>query len=351
MRVSLARIALVLLFAAVSARAQEPEKGPRLFDSNELLTIDLEADWTAVQRDRDGTPEPRPAKLIYTDASGPVTVPLTVETRGRSRLNKDVCEFAPLRLDFAKDELKGTLFRGIGELKLATHCGRAAVNEQYLLLEYLLYRSYNALSDDSYRVRLLKVRYRDPGKEKPRFEKYGFFIEDAADAAQRLGLERVGESKIDPALLDAEAAARVEVFYYMIGMTDFSMRAKPDGPCCHNVRMLKQPSGKLTPLPYDFDQTGVVDPPYALPNEALGISRVTQRKYRGLCRPYAETDRAIALLNEKRPAITALFESQEGLQPARLKKALGFLDDYYRWASDPAAVKNTIDKDCRASSA
>jgi hypothetical protein len=115
--------------------------------------------------------------------------------------------------------------------------------------------------------------------------------------------------------------------------------------------MVRRPDGRLLPIPYDFDQTGVVDPPYALPNEKLGIQRVTQRKFRGLCRPPDQTARALALLNEKRPAITALFESEPALAEARRKKALRFLDGFYRWANDPAQVQQTLAKDCRSQSA
>lgn len=350
MRASFALVAcLVSTFTGASAHGDENET-PRLFDDQAVLAIDLEADWVAVQRDRDGTPEPRPAKLTYAGPSGPVSLPLQIETRGRSRLSRDVCEFAPLRLDFAKDARKGTLFRGIGELKLATHCARSTQNEQFLLLEYLVYRMANVISDQSYRVRLLRVSYRDPGKQKPRIERYGFFIEDAALLAKRLGAERVSEPGIDATLLDPEAASRVELFYYMIGMTDFSMKLNVDGPCCHNVRALRLPTGRVLPIPYDFDQTGVVDPPYALPNEKLGIKRVTQRKFRGLCRPPEETARTLALLQEKRPAITALFESQADLVPARRKKALAFLDGFHHWASDPARVQKTLAEDCRSDS-
>ena len=98
MRASLALVAcLMIAFASASAHAEENEV-PRLFDDRAVLAIDLEADWVAVQRDRDGTPEPRPATLTYAGPSGPVSIPLQIETRGRSRLSRDVCDFAPLRL-------------------------------------------------------------------------------------------------------------------------------------------------------------------------------------------------------------------------------------------------------------
>lgn len=347
MRRSLAKpLALAVLLATAQASAA-PERQPRIFDDDAPLAIDLEADWSAVRQERSKTPEAQPATLSYSGPAGLVSIPLRVETRGRSRLLRDVCDFPPLRLDFEKSASKGTLFRGIGELKLVTHCQKDPDYEQFLLLEYLIYRAYGLLAEHSYRVRLLRVRYREPGAPKPRWQKLGFVIEDAAQLAERIGAERVAESRIDPSEIERGAASRVELFFYLIGMTDFSMSQRTDGPCCHNVRMLRLPSGALAPIPYDFDQTGVVDPPYALPSPSIGIQSVRQRRFRGLCRPPEETEGTLALLREKRPAIRALFDSQGELTSSRRKKALKFLDGFYEWADDPARVRKTLAESCR----
>ena len=37
---------------------------------------------------------------------------LPIRTRGQVRRSYDICEFAPLRLEFPKDEMKGTAFEG-----------------------------------------------------------------------------------------------------------------------------------------------------------------------------------------------------------------------------------------------
>lgn len=349
---------LVAIFAIGSAHAEPKASGakshaetPRLFDAQEPLAIDIEADWRSVQRDRDAVRNTYPATLSYTAASGAVSLPIELETRGRSRLLKETCTFPPLLLGFSKESRKGTLFRGIGELKLVTHCQTSVSYEQNLLLEYLVYRSYALLTDHSYRVRLLHVRYLDPGGKKPRIERFGFVIEDASNLAKRLHGESVRESTIDPSQLDAAAASRAEMFFYMIGMTDFSMVARPDGPCCHNARALRVEGGALIPVPFDFDQTGVVDPKYALPDPRLKLRGVTQRKFRGVCREPAMHEVAIAQLREKRAEMTALFEAQEGLASVRRQKALAYLDEFFRWASDPARVRKTLTEECRQTSA
>jgi len=342
----------IALLSAGPARAEDPAKprAPRIFDSHDALTLDLEADWSTIRRDRSETPTPRPAKLAYDGASGRVELPIQIETRGRSRLSRDVCEFPPLRLDLAKESRKGTLFRGIGELKLVTHCKSGQEFEQNVLLEYLLYRSYALLTPHHFRVRLLHVRYFDPGDTKPRFERAGFVIEDGTNLAKRIGAERVKETRIEATALDPVAARRVEMFYYMIGMTDFSLVASADSGCCHNARAYRFPSGVITVIPYDFDQTGVVNPPYAMPTAGLGIQRVTQRVFRGRCRAPGEHRAAIDELVAKRAEMKALFDAQPELNAQRRKRALEFLDRFYDWAADTAKSNATLAKECRKSS-
>ena len=46
--------------------------------------------------------------------------------------------------------------------------------------------------------------------------------------------------------------------------------------------------GVLVPIPYDFDATGIVNPPYALPAAGLSIRNVRVRLYRGQCRDAAD---------------------------------------------------------------
>ena len=335
------------LALAASARAQGSE-APRLFEGHDVLAIDVEADWDPIRRDDSPEPAQHPGTLSYAGPSGDVRIPVKVAASGRSRRLQGICDLPPVRLELSKPERKGTLFRGVGEFKLVTHCRPNANYEQYVLLEYLVYRSYGVITEQSHRVRLLRVSYREPGRAKPRWQRFGFAIEDASDLAKRVGLTRVTESNVDRAQLDASASSRAELFFYMIGMTDFSLIKRLGGPCCHNARALRRPDGAIVPVPYDFDQTGVVDAEYAEPDRRLGIRFVTQREFRGQCRPKATTDATLALLREKRAAIRALFESQAELQPRRSKDALDFLDGFYRWADDPKQVEKTLAEECAA---
>jgi hypothetical protein len=336
---------LVASWLAAGAAAQARE--PRLFDSHGLLAIELEARWDPIRRDDSPEPAKHAGAFSYAGPNGAVRIPVEIAASGRSRRTLDICELPPLRIHVPKGDRKGTLLRGVSELKLTTHCKNDANSEQYALLEYLVYRAYGLLTDWSHRVRLVRVRYREPGRERPRWERLGFLIEDASELAKRVGAERVAESDIGDAPLDPEAASRAELFYYMVGMTDFSLIRRDGGPCCHNSRALRRADGSVVPVPYDFDQTGVVNPDYAKPNPRLGIRYVTQRLFRGQCRPAAVTDATLALLREKRAAIEALFTSQPELRPAKAARAVSFLGGFYRWADHPDRVAATLAAECR----
>ncbi len=57
------------------------------------------------------------------------------------------------------------------------------------------------------------------------------------------------------------------LFQYMVGNTDWSaVRSGPDDRCCHNVAVFSGDGGASNSVvPFDFDQAGLVDAPYAVP--------------------------------------------------------------------------------------
>ena len=126
-----------------------------LFESDELLEVTLEGPLAAVLRDDRGEPEQFPFTLTVAGQN----IPVQVRQRGNfRRLN---CRFPPLRLNFKKKETKGSVFEGQNKLKLVTHCKKSSRYQQYLLLEYQTYKILNLLTDNSYKVRVVKVHYLD----------------------------------------------------------------------------------------------------------------------------------------------------------------------------------------------
>src|SRR5882672_97950 len=118
-----------------------------LFASTDPLPITIAADFRAVTRDRDPNSKKRfDAELRTTRADGRIDVMhVKLGTRGHFRLMPRNCDMPPLRVEFEKDEVKGTVFAGQSWLKLGTYCQDTADYEQYTLKEYLTYKIYNLL--------------------------------------------------------------------------------------------------------------------------------------------------------------------------------------------------------------
>jgi hypothetical protein len=137
----------------------------------------------------------------------------------------------------------------------------------------------------------------------------------------------------------------------MIGNTDWSVLKGPGTEnCCHNGELIG-PSGSDTGwvvLPYDFDQSGLINARYALPSDKLPIRSVRQRMYRGFCSSNAHLESTIALFIEKRSAIEQLFiDSPNGAKTH--KAALDYLDRFFQIVNDPEKLRHELLDHCRGS--
>ncbi len=149
-----------------------------------------------------------------------------------------------------------------------THCqNNSEAYEQYVLLEYLVYRTYNLLTDLSFRVRLARITYDDTESNRAPVTRYGFLIEDKDLLAARNSVEFLEILDVPINLVDADNLALIGVFQYFIGNTDWSaFRPEPDkDECCHNTKPIGMPGGPVYSVPYDFDLSGLLNTRYANP--------------------------------------------------------------------------------------
>ena len=347
--------ALLLALAAPALPQEAADSTPKpqpLFESREVLELTLATDLRTLVRDLgrhigenefEGEEE-HPARLSYVSASGEtVDLDIQVKTRGHFRRQKTTCNFPPLRFNIKTGQAEGTLFENQDKIKLVTHCqdGRDDY-EQNVLLEYLLYRSYEVLDTLSYRVRLTRITYVDTTGRRDTLIKYGFLIENDGMLAQRFGqdslFEMAGLNELD---LEANAMTKIAVFQFMALNTDWEV----SGP--HNIKMLGPVLGLVYPIPYDMDYSGIINARYAKPDMTLGIRSVRDRLYRGYCRPESDYDPVFAQFNSQRTAIYDLFRNQEGLDPRRLERALEDLDDFYEIINDQRKFEREIMNRCR----
>jgi hypothetical protein len=263
---------------------REDAENRRLFQDEGTLEFTLAADFRSINRDRnpESTKE-YPGTLTTVDDKGArVSMPVTLRARGHVRRNVRTCAFVPIRVEFTKGTRKDTVFERQTALKLVTHCQNSADYDQHVLREYLAYRILNVLTPRSFRARLAKTTYVDSMSGETLMTRRSMFIEDDDDVARRLEgrviqLPRAMFTNVDRATLDL-----MMLFQYMIGNTDFSLFA------LHNVRLIVTPDRTMPPVPYDFDISGLVRPPYGIPDKRLPIADVRERLYRGPCRSVDE---------------------------------------------------------------
>lgn len=331
------------MLAACAALAPSVAEA-RLFDSDEPIRIEIRGAVNDASKGRRGS---HPAVLSLR-SPGSETHQVRLSPRGITRLKRDVCQFAPLRIALPQGAPPGSLFEGQRSLKLVTHCRSSESFQQHVLLEYAAYRLFNLVTPMSYRVRLAAIDYVDD-KGQPIISRAGFFIEDIRDVAARNATReaRVGES-VPPSAIDPEQTTNVALFEYMIGNLDWSARAGPPGDtCCHNARLIGPlPNGRLAPVPYDFDFSGLVDAPYATPPDVLPVRSVRKRYYRGYCHHNALVPGAVARFQQLRPQLIGLFAQIPGMDERTQGKASAYLAGFFEDIASPQSVSRELLRTC-----
>jgi hypothetical protein len=331
-------------------KIEEARSAP-LFTSLETLHLTIEADFSAIKReDRSQDSEERPAILRWTEPSGTTdSLEIQVGTRGNFRLQKKNCDFPPLRINLKKGSTKGTIFETQDKLKLVVACKTGqSYWQQYVLLEFMAYRTLNVLTELSFRARLAQVTYVDSSGRDDPLTRFAFIIEDDDVMALRNGGRKVdwASGQLDPRSLEDKHAVIVDVFQFMIGNTDWS------GVEMHNMELFQTPDRRSSTVPYDFDFSGLVDARYADPDQSLPIRRVRDRLFRGFCpdqmnRAPGTYEGVYALITEKKDEIYELWRKQEGLEEDRVEDSLEYFDDFYEILSDPRRIQRDMMGSCR----
>ena len=333
---------------AVTANAQTAPKP--LFTNDNVIKIQIEAPFKKLIAKSERSTDPYPAILRLKDGTLE-THAITVAARGKSRRRKENCKFPPLRVRFNDKAQFPALFAKQKSLKLVTHCQKASKSEQTILLEYSAYRLYNEITPQSLKVRLAEIEYIESKSRKPIVTRYGFFIEDMDDAAKRNGMKEIDQEKISKSQLKTDTAIRTTLFHYLISNVDWSLSRGPVGSdCCHNSKLMGYSTANLQNLvsvPYDFDQSGLVDADYAVTHESLPIKNVRQRLYRGFCRDNAQAKIESQKILQKRSRLMAVFDSIQGLDGRKREKAKAYISNGFDDLSDPAKFEKRIIDRCR----
>lgn len=203
---------------------------------------------------------------------------IKIKIRARGNHRRKNCYYVPLKLKLKKSSIKGTLFEGNKKLKLVLPCLPGKNNNDFVIKEYLAYKLYEIISPFHFKTKLINIDFvEERGQRLKKQELKGILIEDIDKVAKRLG-GRQYKFSVHPLQNDALAAIQNNLFQYLIGNTDFSIRTQ------HNQKLLFIDK-KFICIPYDFDMSGLVNPNYAavsgIQNMPVKITEVTQRAYKG----------------------------------------------------------------------
>lgn len=250
-----------------------------LFNSDELIEVSLTFDITTFL-DTKPADEYLSATMVL-NSGRPDSLYLEILLRARGNYRYINCPFPPVRLNLAK---AGTHYSDLAEmnnLKMVTHCRDDEEYRIYILREFLIYRLYNIITENSFRVRLLRVHYNDTGSGDNSFTSMAFIIEPVDVVEKRLTVTEIEEEGVRLDMLDPLNSNRLSMFQFMIANTDWFVHTT------HNIKLFKpsdeDPENDYIAIPYDFDYSGFVNALYALPRPGMDIEELRERTFSGMC--------------------------------------------------------------------
>lgn len=324
-----------LIFLLVNFFLVVPSFGQNsgVFESDEILEITLKGDARSLFNNTKGEAE---YFDFWVSAKGNTgdqqEIQLRIKTRGHFRREMNICEFPPLLLNFAKEEVENTIFSGQDKVKLVMPCQ----GDKYVLREFYAYKLYNLLTPKSFKVRLVRLSVEDQSDKPKQFDSIlGFLIEEEDQMAARNQLIALDRELIQPQAIPKEEFLRMAVFQYLIGNTDWSIQYR------QNIKLIRSAEQQYPiAVPYDFDHAGIVRAPYANPAAELKLVAITDRRYRGYClEDMKEFDAVFSDFLEKKEVIYALYEKSEWLDEKSIKSTLKFIDGFYETITNPKRAK------------
>ncbi len=314
-----------------------------LFECETYLEVEIITDLDTLINDMGDDPQYFPAVFKYRETTGDwITLNVDIRTRGKFRKNSDNCDFPPLKIDFKKDRMN-TIFEPYKDLKMVTHCqSEIPVYNQYVLQEYLIYKSYNLFTDLSFRVRLLSITYIDDENPERTIEKYGFFLENAEDVARRNNGYLLELETVNTDLIDQDQLTLVSFFEYMIINTDWSMSIM------HNVELVAvNYFDPPFPVPFDFDWSGLINIPYEVPSSSGYRTREPERIYKGVCRKKRELRKVVDLFHARKQMLFDLYMDFPYLDQDIKTHTLEELQIFYEILNDKYIFRIEFIEHCR----
>jgi hypothetical protein len=318
------------------SKNEKKEKKPTIFEhfskdpSITEVTLTTNLDSLSENKFRDFEVN---STYAYTVDGKDVIWTVKISPRGKSR--KKICDIPPYYLNFSKNELKA---RGIkkkhDKLKMVNYCKKGKRYEYFLFREYLVYKMYNIISENSFRVKLTHVTYKDAQNDVDPFTKYSFLIEDTDEMADRVNAKEINKYDVSTDSCSSFDFDVLCMFQYMISNTDWNTSL------LHNVKLIeKKKTGEVVVVPYDFDYSGLVNAEYSVPNPDYPQFGVRHRIYIGDYPTDEEMEKIIQHFKEREQEIYALINDFELLDKGWKKDMNRFLKKFFKDLKKPKKLK------------
>ncbi|MEM6317506.1 MAG: hypothetical protein AAF960_07535 [Bacteroidota bacterium] len=294
-----------------------------------FFEIILQTNFDSLLKNKRNSIGSYPGKISLKNNKGEsIKLKVKVEPRGKSR--RRVCSMPPLKIDFPKKDLaKLGLYPSCDKLKLVTNCNDTENSDQVLLKEYWIYRLYNAITPESFKVALVKITYVNSNNTDERIVRYGFFIENNEELSNRLDGEIVNQFGVQAENITENSYHNTILFQYMVANLDWSVLMN------RNIKYIKKEGQeKLIVVPYDFDYSGLVKAPHARLNPDFGQKRIEERFPMGTFSSkqalYETADRFLNLQKEELRCYLACPVLQKSVK----KKMTRFLNEFFAILKD-----------------
>lgn len=323
-----------IFFVHIALLAQNPQ----FFTSEIPLEMTLQFPRKGLlEQTNDSTYLPTTLQLFYGDTLH--TIQALIRSRGDFRRKN--CFFTPLKLKFDAAQTSGTPIEGISKIKVVLPCKKEAGKDDLLIREYLAYKIYEGLMPYHFRTKLIDVQWKDTSRKRGSvYAAKAIMLEDIDETAMRYESKEI-KRMIPPQQQDDSTSVGLAYFEFLIANTDYSTRGR------HNVKLIFK-DGRIFPIPYDFDLSGLVNASYAevsgMRNLSKRIDDVTQRAYKGYLRDHAVMYAMRQHYLEQKDQVLSVIRAHEGLfkDNGTTRTILQFVSDFYEVLEDDKKFERQI---------
>ncbi len=133
----------------------------QIFGPEEPLHFTVSTDFRTLLKNKHKD-EYQDAQVIY-QLGDTINISREIRIKPRGVLRLKICSQPPLRVNVKKTKDIFQLLDDLEKLKLVVPCRGISAYQNYIYSEYLAYKLYNVITDNSFRVRMIRVNYYDTG--------------------------------------------------------------------------------------------------------------------------------------------------------------------------------------------